>query len=109
MQRVWLLLVFPQLLESCHHAGSGYRLWLSCDPHPFFNQFLYELLDGVHLAMNQECQYVTDSRSLPRVLPVQPSAWLPLTKGLYRYISQTARRIDGPRRAHQYEALLTMD
>ena len=26
LQRVWLLLVFPQLLESCHHIGSGYRL-----------------------------------------------------------------------------------
>ena len=23
---VWLLVVFPKLLESCHHAGSGYNL-----------------------------------------------------------------------------------
>jgi len=63
VQRVWLLLVFPQLLENCHHAGSSYRLWLSCDPHPSSNQFLYELLDGVHLAMNQECQDVTDQQT----------------------------------------------
>ena len=63
MQRVWLLLVFPQLLESCHHVGSGYRLRLSSDPHPPLNQFLHELLGGVHSAMNQECQDVADQQT----------------------------------------------
>ena len=63
MQRVWLLLVFPQLLESCHHVGSGYRLRLSSDPHPPLNQFLQELLSGVHSAMNQECQDVADQQT----------------------------------------------
>ena len=63
LQRVWLLLVFPQLLESCHHVGSGYRLRLSSDPHPPLNQFLHELLGGVHSAMNQECQDVADQQT----------------------------------------------
>ena len=63
MQRVWLLLVFPQLLESCHHVGSGYRLRLSSNPHPPLNQFLHELLGGVHSAMNQDCQDVADQQT----------------------------------------------
>ena len=63
MQRVWLLLVFPQLLESCHHVGSGYRLRLSSDPHPPLNQFLHELLGGVHSAMNQKCHDEADQQT----------------------------------------------
>ena len=64
LQRVGLLLVFPQLLESCHHIGSGYRLRLSSDPHPPLNQFLHVLLGGVNSAMNQECQEVAHRQSI---------------------------------------------
>ena len=41
-------LLFPQLLESCHHVCSGYRLRLSSVLHSSLYKLFYESLRGVH-------------------------------------------------------------
>ena len=52
MQRVWLLLLFPQLLEGSHNIGCGYRLRFPSHLHPPLDELLYKFLSAVHWLLN---------------------------------------------------------
>ena len=61
---VWLLLIFPQLLESCHHVGCRNRVSFSSVLYPSLDELLYKLLNGIHSVVKQECKEVADQQPL---------------------------------------------